>query len=87
MTIKFVLEEGWRFLRHNPDIIYKGAPLLVAFYFVSPVITTTWAWLPWIWASYDIARRIPPEWVNGTYTSVKAYVIERTRELHTSGTK
>lgn len=77
MAARFIVEEGWKFIQHNPDIIYKGAPLALAAYFVSPLIVTTWTYLPWIWASYDIVCRIPPEWIGGTYNSVKNYITQR----------
>ena len=84
MTAKFVFEEGWRFIQRNPDLIYKGAPLALAAYFISPMIVTAWVWLPWIWVTYDIARRVPPEWINGTYTSVRDYLAQRRAELEKS---
>lgn len=81
MAVSFVLDESWRFIRHNPDVIYKGTPIILAVYFISPVISITWEWLPWLWATYDISRRIPPEWINGTYASVKEYLLQRKDEL------
>ena len=81
MAAKLVLEESWRFVRLNPDIVYKGAPVVVVAYFFSPIIITAWEWLPWIWVSYDIARRVPSEWVSGSYESVKDYLTtERSKQ-------
>jgi len=48
-----------KYIQDHPEIIYKGVPLLIALYILSPVLFFTWEWLPWIWASYELYNRIP----------------------------
>jgi len=54
------------FLADHPEVLYKGVPLAVALYIFSPLLLTVWEWLPWLWASWEIYRRVP----SGTITAI-----------------
>lgn len=47
------------FIIKHPEIIYKGVPLIIAIYILSPAVIVIWHWLPWLWATYEVYRRIP----------------------------
>jgi hypothetical protein len=49
-----------KFVTDHPGVIYKGVPLAVALYILSPVLVVVWRWLPWIWAVYEVYRHVPP---------------------------
>lgn len=57
---KNALAKVQEFIYNHPEIITKGIPLAVAVYILFPVFVTAWAWLPWIWASYQIYTTLPP---------------------------
>ena len=61
------------YVRSRPDILYKGVPLLVAVYILSPVMFFAWEWMPWIWASYEIYRRVPLGIIATGWEATKTY--------------
>ena len=38
-----------KFLVDNPQVVYKGIPLLMVIYLFYPLVLAGWYWLPWIW--------------------------------------
>lgn len=48
-----------KYIRDNPEILYKGIPIALAIYILSPTLFMAWEWLPWLWATYEIYNRIP----------------------------
>nr|QBK86409.1 MAG: uncharacterized protein LCMAC102_02040 [Marseillevirus LCMAC102] len=50
-----------KYVSDHPYLLYKGLPLIVAIYVLYPLIFTVWEWLPWIWSSYEICRKISPK--------------------------
>lgn len=38
----------------NPMVIVKGIPVLLVGYYTLPLLVTGWAYLPWIWVSYEV---------------------------------
>lgn len=54
------------YLLQHPGILYKGIPLVVIIWMVYPLLATAWAWLPWVWASYEIYKIIP----SGTLSTI-----------------
>jgi hypothetical protein len=57
----YLIEE---YVKNNPEIIYKGIPLVVAIYIMHPTLFLFWNWLPWIWTSYEIYNRTPQPVIN-----------------------
>ena len=76
-TYKKVLSMSYEgakmYIRANPDLIYKGVPLAIAFYFAAPIVSTAWCWLPWIYISYSCYNRLPTGSIPNTISVVKKY--------------
>lgn len=48
------------YILSHPGILYKGLPLAVVVWMTYPLLSFAWAWLPWLLASYEVYRFIPP---------------------------
>nr|QBK85629.1 MAG: uncharacterized protein LCMAC101_02240 [Marseillevirus LCMAC101] len=66
-----------KFLADNPQVVYKGVPLLLFIYLFYPILLAGWYWFPWIWASYEIYNSIPPGAIPVTAEMVKQFLTYR----------
>ena len=66
-----------QFLIDNPQVVYKGVPLLLFIYLFYPILLAGWYWFPWIWASYEAYNRIPPGAISVTIETVKQFLTYR----------
>lgn len=64
-----------QFLVDNPQVVYKGAPLLLFIYLFYPILLTGWYWLPWIWAIYTIYRDMPSETISSVMR-LKKFILD-----------
>jgi len=67
------------FLVANPQVVYKGIPLLLVIYLFYPLLLAGWYWLPWIWASYEVYNRIPIGAIPVTTEMVKQFLTSRNK--------
>lgn len=49
-----------QFILDNPQVVYKGIPVLMVIYFFYPFLLAGWYYLPWIWATFQVYQSIPP---------------------------
>ena len=48
-----------QFIKDNPQVVYKGVPLMLAIYLLYPVFLVGWHWLPWMWSVYEFYYHMP----------------------------
>ena len=75
------LEEIKTYILNNPSLIYKGIPLVMSAYILSPVFFLTWQWLPWLWACYELYTHIPEGTVPLLTGMVKLYMEDKNEIL------
>jgi len=56
----------------NPMVIVKGVPVLVVGYYTLPILLTGWAYLPWIWVTYEVYTKT--DLIVNAYTVISATV-------------
>ena len=66
-----------QFVIDNPQVVYKGIPLLLAIYLFYPIILAGWYWLPWICATYEAYNRIPPGAISVAAEAIKRFLTYR----------
>lgn len=42
------------YIMANPMVVVKSVPIVIIGFYSFPIILTGWAYLPWIWVSYEL---------------------------------
>jgi len=63
-----------QFLIDNPQVVYKGIPLIMVIYLFYPVLLAGWYYLPWIWTTYQVYQTIPPGTIPVTTGILRQYL-------------
>ena len=61
------------YLRSNPQILYKGAPIALLAYLSLPYALLFIKWLPWMWAGYEVYHRLPSEGISALWSAIQTY--------------
>jgi len=65
------------FVYNNPQILYKGMPILLAVYTFYPLIAFSWKIVPMAMAAYDIYNRIPSGTIPVTLGMAKNFLLKK----------
>ncbi len=63
-----------QFLVDNPQVVFKGVPVLMVIYLFYPAIAVGWYWFPWAWALYQAYNSIPTGTIPVTMQIVRTYL-------------
>jgi hypothetical protein len=61
------------FVYNNPQVLYKGMPVLLAVYTFYPLIAFSWQIVPVAMATYDIYNRLPSGTIPAALNTAKKY--------------